>query len=75
MIKRTMLAATLCATLICASCLGPNKAFNDLHEWNGELSENRWINEAIFIPLIPIYGVAYLIDIIVLNSIDWWTED
>ena len=77
MIKRTILTATLCATLICTSCLGPNKTFNDLHEWNEEFSEKRWVNEAVFLGLtiIPVYSIAYLIDIIVRNSVDWWSED
>ncbi len=71
--KKTLLAAVLSLGLF-SSCLGPNKLFNGLHEWNKEATDNRWANEGIFLVLniIPVYGVAYLVDIVILNSIEWW---
>ena len=72
--KKALVAAVLSVGLF-SSCLGPNKLFNDLHDWNMKVTENRWGNEAIFVVLnvIPVYGFAYLADIIVMNSIDWWS--
>jgi hypothetical protein len=74
--KKALVAAVLSLGLF-SSCLGPNKAFNKLHDWNMGVTENRWANEGIFLVfnIIPVYGVAYAVDIIVLNSIEWWSGD
>jgi len=73
--KKTLIAAALTG-LLAASCLGPNKTFNSLHEWNMGVSDNRWANEAVHLAfwILPVYPIALLIDIIVTNSIEWWSE-
>jgi len=74
--KKALVAAVLSLGLF-SSCLGPNKLWNRLHDWNEKATDNRWGNEAIFLVLtiIPVYGVTYAIDIIVLNSIEWWSGE
>jgi len=65
-------------TMLCAtSCLGTNQVFNGLNDCNQEATENKWANEAIFLGLniIPVYGFAYLADIVVFNSIEFWTGE
>ncbi len=65
-------------TMLCAtSCLGSNQMFNGLNDWNQEATGNRWANELIFLGLniIPVYGIAYLADIVIFNSIEWWSGD
>jgi hypothetical protein len=73
--KKSLIAASLALGLFGASCLGPNKAFNSVHDWNMKVSDNRWVNEAVFLGMniIPVYGVCLFADYIVLNSIEWWT--
>ena len=73
--KKGALALAIAASLMASSCLGPNKAFNGVHDWNQEVTEADWSNELIFLgcTIIPVYGVAYLIDIVVLNTIDYWS--
>ncbi|MBL8804132.1 MAG: DUF3332 family protein [Planctomycetes bacterium] len=73
-VKCGLLAAVLATGLFGASCLGPNKAFNQLNAWNQKVTENKWANEAVFIVLniVPVYGFAYLADIVVFNSIEFW---
>ena len=41
------------------------------------LFRSKWANEAIFLGLniIPVYGFAYLADIVVFNSIEFWTGE
>ena len=78
--QRTMKKALVASVLslgLCCSCLGPNKLFNKLHQWNLGATEDRWANEGIFVvfTVIPIYGVCYAVDILVLNSIEWWTGE
>jgi hypothetical protein len=72
--KRSVLAAALTLGLFSSSCLGPNNAFDGLHHWNKNVSENKWGNEAIFVAftIIPVYAIAYLGDILIFNSIEWW---
>jgi hypothetical protein len=72
--KKCTLPAVASLALMTSSCLGPNNAFENLHDWNRNLSENKWANEAVFLGLtiIPVYGLFYLGDIIIFNSIEWW---
>ncbi|MCZ6598941.1 MAG: DUF3332 family protein [Planctomycetota bacterium] len=76
MIRRTgLLAAVLSLCLFTSGCLGPDRLFNDLHEWNGEVSEQDWVNEVVFVVCLPVYGIAYMVDIVVMNTIDYWGGD
>ena len=72
--KKALVAAVLSLGLF-SSCLGPDRLWNKLHDWNTKATDNRWANEGIFLGLtiIPVYGVCYAIDIVVLNSIEWWS--
>lgn len=72
MTKKLILAAAL--ALGASSCLGPNPTFNDLNDWNQEVTDSEWGNEAIFLGLniVPVYSLAYLADIVVFNSIEFW---
>lgn len=72
MIKKLALAAAL--VVGASSCLGTNPTFNDLNDWNQEVTDNKWANEAIFLGLniVPVYGFAYLADIVIFNSIEFW---
>jgi Domain of unknown function (DUF3332) len=72
--KKTILGAALALGLLGSSCLGPNNAFDSLHHWNKGVTDSKWANEGIFVVLtiIPVYGVAYLGDIIIFNSIEFW---
>ena len=75
--KKCFLAASLALALTTTACLGPNNYFEGLRDWNQEVSENRWVNEAVFIGLniIPVYGIVYMADIVIFNSIEWWNGD
>ena len=76
--KKALLGAALAGlTLTTTGCLGPNRAFNGVHEWNMEVSEQDWVNELVFLGfhIIPVYGVAYLVDIVVLNTIEYWSGE
>lgn len=74
--KKSLIAGVLSLGLL-AGCLGPNKAFNGLYDWTETATDNRWLNEAIHVAfvIIPVYGVGYLLDIIIFNSIEWWGGD
>ena len=76
--KKALLGAALAGiTLFSAGCLGPNRAFNGVHEWNQNVSDQDWVNEAVFLActILPVYGLAYWLDIIILNTVEYWTGD
>ena len=72
--KKSWMLGALCAGLLCASCLGPNHATGRLFRWNAEL-DGKWGNEGAFLLLIPVYAVFSLGDVVIFNSIYWWTGD
>jgi hypothetical protein len=75
-VKKLLLPALVATALLCTSCLGPNKTFISLGKWNDTATDYKWANEAIFIGLwiVPVYEVCYLGDVVILNSIDFWSE-
>jgi hypothetical protein len=76
--KKAILGAALAGlATFSTGCLGPNRAFNRVHEWNMEVTDSDVANELIFLgcTIIPVYGVAYLVDIVVLNTIEYWSGE
>ena len=74
--KKLALSGTVVAALLCTSCLGTNKTFNSLHEWNRTATSNRWANEGIFFAglVFQVYTFVYLADVVVFNSIEFWEK-
>lgn len=60
------------------SCLGHKQsfnAFNNLASWNRTVTDNKWLNELIFLGLniIPVYGLFQWGDVLIFNSMEFWT--
>ena len=73
--NKTLIAVLLLSTsILCSSCIGSFKLWNGLKEWNQGIG-NKFVNELVFIALniVPVYGVAYFADVVVLNTIEFWT--
>ncbi len=68
------MAIVLSGTILFSSCVGSFSLFNRLCTWNQGVS-NKFVNELVFLALniVPAYGVCYLADILVINSIEFWT--
>ncbi|WP_407443156.1 DUF3332 family protein [Fibrobacter sp.] len=69
------IAALLCASVITLSgCYGSYACFHKLHKWNGTLG-NKWLNSIVHFGLniIPVYGIAFFVDWLVLNTVEFWT--
>ena len=73
--KKTLLGCALALGLTTTSCLGPDNAWENLHDWNRTVTDNKWANEGIFLGLtiIPVYALFQLGDILIFNSIEFWT--
>lgn len=64
----------LSGIILFSSCVGSFGLFNRITSWNQSVG-NKFVNELVFLALniIPVYGVAYLADALVINSIEFWT--
>jgi Domain of unknown function (DUF3332) len=73
--KKSLIAAALVLSLTSSSCLGPDNLYRSVHNWNAGLSEQDWVNEVVFLGMIiiPVYQFAWLGDVLILNTIDYWT--
>ena len=73
--KKALLATVLALGLGSSSCLGPDHLYNSVKNWNAELSEQDWLNEAVFLGLYisPVYEIALLGDVVIFNTIDYWS--
>lgn len=67
---------TLAATLTLTSCIGSFSLTNKLLDWNRGI-DNKFVNEVVFFCfwVIPVYEVCALADVLVLNSIEFWSGD
>lgn len=68
------LAALLCASM--SSCMGKFALTRNLYSWNDQIS-NKFINEVVFVAfwILPVYEICGLADLLVLNSIEFWSGD
>lgn len=72
--KAVLVCAMLSGSVLFSSCIGSFGLWNSLKDWNQGVS-NKFVNELIFLAfhIVPIYEVAYLADVLVLNSIEFWS--
>jgi hypothetical protein len=67
-----MLIAVLLTTAL--GCYGSFPLINKVYKFNGTLG-GKFVNELGFLVMniIPVYGVAAFIDVVLLNTIEFWT--
>jgi hypothetical protein len=63
--------------LAASGCFGKFGATNALYDWNTEVSDNKWLRWLVFLVLaiLPVYGLFILADVLVLNTIEFFTDD
>lgn len=68
------LAAVVCSSL--TSCMGKFALTRNLYAWNEQVS-NKFVNEILFVAfwILPVYEVCGIADLLVLNSIEFWSGD
>lgn len=71
---KVAIVLAITASLGLSSCLGSFTLTNRLLSWNKTIS-NKFVNELVFIAfwILPVYEVSSLADLIVLNSIEFWS--
>lgn len=75
--KRHFFTAAIIAiamSLTTSSCIGSFKMYNSLMSWNKQVG-NKFVNELVFIAfwILPAYEISFLADVVVLNSIEFWS--
>ena len=75
--KLTFTAAVVCTlmgSMMFSSCIGSFSLSNKLLSWNKQVS-NKFVNEMVFFAfwILPVYEVSALADLLVLNSIEFWS--
>jgi hypothetical protein len=75
--KKLLAVGALALGLMNTSCIGSNQAFNGIHDWNEGVSENKWAQEAVHLGfwILPVYNFALLGDIVIFNSVEFWTGE
>ena len=74
--KRTYrMVAGVVAGLMLSGCYGPFYLVRKVHKFNGEVSDNKWIVELVYLVCTwaPVYAIAGLADSLIFNSIEFWT--
>lgn len=74
--KSFMTVAVVCLILgtVSTSCIGSFSLTNRLLSWNKTVG-NKFLNELVFFVfwVLPVYEVCGLADVIILNSIEFWS--
>ena len=78
-VRKTKVGTRLALLLLIGTltgCFGSMNATARLKTWNREI-ENRWAGEATFlllrVPYQGVYGVVAISDLLLFNSIEFWT--
>lgn len=67
-----MLVATM--AVMSVGCYGSFNLTKKVYNWNGSLG-NKWVVELVFLAcyVVPVYSIAGFIDVVILNTIEFWT--
>lgn len=75
--KRYLSVALIClvmSSLTLSSCIGSFRLTQSVMKWNNQVG-SKFLNELVFFAfwVLPVYEVTSLADILVLNSIEFWS--
>ena len=67
----------LAAALLAGGCYGPFYLTRKVWKFNGEISDNKWIVEVVYLVCtwLPVYGIAAVADALIFNSLEFWGAD
>lgn len=73
--RTAVLALTAGALVATSGCFGSFNLTRKLWGWNKGVSNEKFVRELVFLGLnvVPIYSIAGFIDVVVTNSIEFWT--
>ena len=67
----------LIVVLLMSGCYGSFKLTKNVYEMNDEVSENGFVKSAVMVGMIaiPVYPIACVADLLVFNSLEFWTGE
>ncbi|MDE6403728.1 MAG: DUF3332 domain-containing protein, partial [Muribaculaceae bacterium] len=70
------LVLTIAMSTVCSSCIGSFTLTNKLLSWNNTI-DSKIVNALIFgaLWIVPVYEVSAIADVLVLNSIEFWSGE
>jgi hypothetical protein len=72
--RRWLAAALLLALLpLAAGCFGEFPATRTVYKLNRQMSDDQATRSVFMWPLIPLYGLGTIGDVLVMNPIEYWT--
>ncbi|MFT5735725.1 MAG: hypothetical protein ACJAU2_000843 [Maribacter sp.] len=73
--KKFITCIAMSSMLLFSSCLGSFSAFNNLKEWNQDVSDSKFVNNLVFwgLNIIPVYGLFFFGDTVIFNVIEFWS--
>lgn len=74
--KSIRIVALAAAVSTTSACMGSFMLTRKLYELNSRITDNKYINNVIFWALawiLPIYSLALAGDVVILNTIEFWT--
>lgn len=71
-----LLASMVAGSVLFSSCIGSFSLTNKLLTWNNSI-DSKFVNELVFIAfwIVPVYEISAIADVLVLNSIEFWSGD
>lgn len=69
------IAAITAGTVALSSCIGSFGLTNSVLNWNKKLSKSKILNELVFIVISPVYAVCATADLVVLNTVEFWSGE
>ncbi len=72
----TAVVLALASSTIFSSCIGSFALTNKVLSWNKQLG-SKFVNALVFVGfhILPVYELSVLADILVINSIEFWSGD
>jgi hypothetical protein len=75
-IQQSFIALALVTILFVQSgCFGSFALVHKLYDWNDNMSDSKFVKSLVFwvLLIIPVYGIASFIDVVILNLIEFWS--
>ncbi|WP_037373741.1 DUF3332 domain-containing protein [Salinimicrobium xinjiangense] len=73
--RKLLMCSVMSLAFLSTSCLGSFSAWNGLRDWNENVADNKFVNNAIFwgLNIIPIYPLFYAGDVFIFNLVEFWS--
>jgi Domain of unknown function (DUF3332) len=74
-VSRVLVLALLAAPLATTGCFGSFHLTRNVYKFNKDVSDQKLVRWLIFLPLTFVYSGASVLDAVLFNSVEFWTDD